>query len=277
MKFIYSIFLIVLGSINAFAQLLHTEEAELRFDTYGDSYALDLNKDGIADFDFTIEHESGSNFFDNKISIKPRGNNLVAFDANFPFGQFFCKQWNSEEPIERSKGLWTSNKQVISQMIAYPENAIDLSERGNWDGSEGQYLGVSIEIDGQQHFGWILLNAETSFRSSFEILEYDFNPSPNEEIIAGHRGIEISVPEPEAPEEWGIFFHQDQDLIEINATENQLDDTDFYICTVRGRGILSGSLDPIMSISTAEWAAGYYFMFLESPKRGKAVIKFIVY
>lgn len=243
----------------------------------GDTYVLDINNDGTSDFIFNLSEYATANSFDGKITAEPLGNNtILAIPDDSLAGIFYPNRLDAGDFIGSNGPMCDEQEQFMS-VFMYCECCCP-GERlaGQWNGANDNYLGVSVELNGQHYYGWVRFDAMTKYDTYLTVKEYGLAEVPNTPIPAGYKGLALSVPEPEAPEEWGIFFEPQNELIRIDASNNQLDETEYYICSMLGQKIAQGEISPQMTISTNTWRAGYYFMYLNSPTLGEAVIKFLV-
>jgi hypothetical protein len=261
------------------AQVAWTDVApDLTFSNDGDIYSLDMNNDGITDFVFHLSEYSTSNSYDGMITIEALGNNTVLALPDDSFANvFYPNRLDFGNVIDSDGGMCSEQEQFMSVFMQCECCCPQERLAGEWNGATDHYLGLSVAVNGDNYYGWALLDAMSKYDTYLTIKEYAIAEIPNTQIPAGYKGMSLSVPEPDAPEEWGIFFQPQNELILIDASNNELADTDYYICSANGQKIAVGEITPLMTISTYTWRAGYYFMYLNSANLGEAVIKFLVH
>lgn len=256
------------------AQVTHTLfQPALHFSNNGDQCLLDLNQDGINDFSIHLskgaEESSGSGM----ISIEVLGEHQILStphptedDLFFPvvLQEFDQVGWSSSFSKQQHQALIT-----VSNATAH----LPVAESGHWKGISSGYLGVMLNVDGDYFYGWIELVVDAQHELSFELKGMGVASKPNSAILAGDLGKTVGVPVVE-PEEWGVFFEYGR--IVVDATKNQLEGTQYYICSTEGKKLKAGDITPYMIIPTQEWGQGYYFMFLHNEEIGGVVIKFFV-
>jgi hypothetical protein len=145
-----------------------------------DSYKLDLNHDGIADFTIlnTSYHNTSTWFY--RLSEKAaQGNAVVASSrgqqelaealyhgARIPAGHAFYHQ-----------------PALLASAVYNPGGTFS---GGNWVNVQDRYLGLKFQIKGKTHFGWARLNVAVHGTSVTGTLTgYAYETIPGKPIIAG--------------------------------------------------------------------------------------------
>jgi hypothetical protein len=146
-----------------------------------DSYKLDLNHDGIADFTIlnTSYHNTSTWFY--RLYEKAAEGNAVEASISHTFQQ------------ELAKGLIRGTR--IPHHAFYPKAAMLASalfnpggtfSDGNWVNVDGRYLALRFEINGRTHYGWARLNVTVHGTSvSGTLTGYAYETIPNKPIKAG--------------------------------------------------------------------------------------------
>ena len=76
----------IIFSVSANAQIVYTDvNPDVTYNTNGGVYALDLNNDGITDFDITFTTATISAGTNKYIRITPLGANKVGNDLSYPY------------------------------------------------------------------------------------------------------------------------------------------------------------------------------------------------
>lgn len=152
---------------------------------------LDLNKDGVADFEFTLKYGRTSYFYDSL--------NVCAAQCGLPNNQVVAKKGN---PFVYASALMRGAKigpsadfssDLIGVMIEaslgdFLSSHTDRKVLGKWGNDpQNRYLGVKFLINGQTHFGWVRLAVTSDKLLSIAgtITGYAYETIPNKPILAG--------------------------------------------------------------------------------------------
>lgn len=150
------------------------------------SVSVDLNRDGIPDFSFSIDNyfvESRSV----RISISPlQGGAVLGAPAErAPFYASALVRGAKIGPSARfsSKGF----AEVEKSFLPYTPSQYVRNLYGDWGGNQAnRYLGVKFLIKGQTHYGWVRLSVNSaSYPMSATITGYAYETIPNKPIVAG--------------------------------------------------------------------------------------------
>jgi hypothetical protein len=143
----------------------------LRVYQWGFGYKLDLNGDGIADFELmnsTFAH--GGNAF---VAPVVHGNKVVGF-GSYASALVPGVSVGSGGPFaHRAHGTF---------MARWNDSSGYVSSRGPWKNSRNRYLGLKFLVNGETHFGWARLSI------SFNIMVltgYAYETIANKAIVAG--------------------------------------------------------------------------------------------
>jgi Secretion system C-terminal sorting domain len=147
------------------------------------TYQLDLNNDGISDFQLYQFHwidlcpvPRHSSY----VSVSPLGSNKVACEST-SIG--IC-------PLALANGV------VIQNNNWYSTSGLKLEEHltgcsgtlqytcSNWYLATDKYLGLKLIVGSNTYYGWVRLDV-AQFGTSFTIKDYAYNSIPNQPILAG--------------------------------------------------------------------------------------------
>ena len=147
---------------------------------------IDLNHDGINDFDVSSYYFSGIGY----LSVRPAftGNRIVSTPTH-------C------DPDEHPNAAALNLGKTIGPGLPFQADANCMayaadgeSYGGSWLFVKGKYLGLMFLIDGKPHFGWARLNMiYFGYESTGELLGYAYETIPNKPIIAGDEGTATDV------------------------------------------------------------------------------------
>ncbi len=157
--------------------------------SYGGSYSLDLNHDGISDFVFNWRGMGmGKRCHSHTINltVQPTGSNGVA-------GYGSASRLGSGPLIGPQQ---TFSGSLMAWIFFWGTGVRPNQNRGggNWyyfyNGSREGYLGLKFSIHGQTHYGWARLNVFTNWNApalTVAMLGYAYETIPNKPIIAGKK------------------------------------------------------------------------------------------
>jgi hypothetical protein len=143
------------------------------------NYFLDLNKDGLDDFQITSYEFSDEG--EVQVFALP-GNRMVA--VSFPCGP------RSDSPAATP----LQGGAVIRQGKPFQHDATCMAfslygANGPWFLKQDHYLGFAFNIDGKEHFGWARLSlGRFAFNHTATITGYAYETIPGKPIIAGDEG-----------------------------------------------------------------------------------------
>jgi len=143
---------------------------------------FDLNSDGVDDFGFRN--------YNGTMSLVPLGNNAAAADSEWQSGHLNYLPMSTGALIAEllsSPFVWdTAEDELVSYMMHDPSG--EVIGIGPWRGVTDGLLGISFEIDGQTHYGWVRMTDDSE--TAFVVRDWAFETQPGFGINAG------VVPEP---------------------------------------------------------------------------------
>ncbi|MGA7219052.1 MAG: hypothetical protein WBX38_12085 [Candidatus Sulfotelmatobacter sp.] len=156
--------------------------------------SLDINHDGINDFEFDNFFSFGSADLTVKGAVPGRG------------GAFVVGQSDYASPVMRGADIGSSARFSPSSASVGVEKGMHVgysnqTVEGPWGGNpKNRYLGVRFRIDGQIHYGWVRLTVLTQPTGTWSatITAYAYETVPNKAIKAGtaeEPKAELEVPE----------------------------------------------------------------------------------
>lgn len=156
-----------------------------------ETFTLDLNHDGIADFSFSNTKGTSWDF----LTIFPtKSANRVWGDKTGDFGLFrYASALAAGVQVGPNQQLAPGNK-----LMAHSSSA---SCKGPWGNQTNRYLGLKFIIKGKAHYGWARLTVACSNGTVTATLTgYAYETIANKPIITGKtKGPEESSIEPPSP------------------------------------------------------------------------------
>jgi len=262
---------VMIYSASSYAQIVYTDinPDVVRSCTFtggcGTAYTVDLNNDGINDF-----------------TLAPRfrtftcGNcrNLAAVfaDRDSAIIRSTAQSWIADtvrgyalNTLIDSSLEWTNNLHVLSSITSNCQ--ICPSGRGNylvrppasgpWTNVSGKYLGLKIQVGSDFYYGWIKLGvAIASYTVSITVMEYAYNSTPNQPILAGQKPI-TGIIGNEFASSINLFPNPANNHLTIDLGNNN-QKVDVAISDINGKIIYSTTAAQQLEVNTTDFAAGMY-------------------
>lgn len=156
----------------------------------GQPALIDLNNDGIADFQVSTTHQlistrSGFRSVSFKLNVSPKNASNAIWGANgsasaLPAG----KKVGPSGKLKLGKQFMASQKfESTSYFGSYIYRA---SSNGQWPQTTRLYLGLRFIIQGQIHYGWARLNVTAAASEMYGAVNgFAYETEPNKPIITG--------------------------------------------------------------------------------------------
>lgn len=216
---IITTFTLLLCLINQFvkAQIIYTDIRDVVLSAAGSTYPLDLNNDGVVDFNLSI---SGKTYKSQKCgtitvlaaSISTLGQNKVLTNQLPKDNTNYPTVLNLNSSISSSSITWKGGGSLI--LISHNNVNCDfqclpneygggcdyvwhLSTEGQWGYTTDKYLGLQIRSGGKDYYGWVRLSTLSYYggQGSLTIKDYAYNASLSQLILAGQVATEyITTP-----------------------------------------------------------------------------------
>lgn len=166
------------GSKEANSQILYTDISPDDVTTVGDTYLLDLDNDGTADFEFNLIIYTGNP--GNVIRVRGNGNNAVSHDPAIDpwLSYYYARALYSGDNIGASL---TFKSQVI-----LGTHYSDGNDFGNWVGKTDRYLGLKLAVNSNTYYGWARLSIDAEC-ASLTVSDYAVDTLANQTILAGDK------------------------------------------------------------------------------------------
>ena len=153
------------------------------------SYSLDMNKDGIYDFTFSISHTIGrcalccSPHYNNTVRVSLGGINAIINTATTA-GAALALDSNA---VINSSAHWSD----VSVKFIYDVQSCSCGTTyvaGFFPPSVFKYLAVRFVKGTDTYYGWVKLAALDIYgMGALSVSEYAYNSSPNQPILAGQK------------------------------------------------------------------------------------------
>jgi hypothetical protein len=165
----YSVFAgVVLASAHeAKSQVIYTDVMPDTIMTMNNpDYFMDLNEDGIQDFEFFVHEGNYSYIYADVSALNPGGGIVAGYHAlNFPYGN------------------------TIGANLALASWDFGLGYICNWGcsmGGDDNFIAMRIDVSGEAHYGYVKFQRITDeYPGQYEIYEFAVNGTPGEAIHSG--------------------------------------------------------------------------------------------
>ncbi len=173
------------------AKVVYTS-ANIQVGPGSNSYQLDANNDGIANFTIYnflsrstgCQKDAPENFFDH-LEVYPASGSYVVLDAPWAAalshgsaigpGQSFGSSGTNMATVR-----WTFQERIGGDCELFREIA------GPWVNVTNLYLGLKFQINGETHYGWAQLSVQASFEYvAARLVGYAYETTPGKAIAAG--------------------------------------------------------------------------------------------
>lgn len=223
----------------------------------GTRFLLDLNGDGTTDYEISNDGVfSGVNpgttarvYTENSQSILGTngGNNY-----NYPFAL------SEGETIDENATTWITNPnyQTLNWMGCAYTNS-------QWcDGQVDKYLGLRINVDGNQHYGWVRMDIPAD-ASSITIKDFAFNTVAGEAILAGQS---LSVQDNNF--EGFIQFVDNEHILNLQSKATFIDNVSIF--NIKGQNVIQTEINNTKgSINLANLSKGMYLAIVSIEGQNK--------
>jgi hypothetical protein len=141
---------------------------------------LDLNHDGIADFQFSNHLSVFSGGRNSTLKVLPQSQR----NAIWGTGTYASALAGGVE-IGANKHLQSFHNLMV-KMTTFSISFFSLRSKGPWADVTRRYLGLKFSIKGKIHYGWARLNVTVTLRGNFAVLTgYAYETEPNKAIVTG--------------------------------------------------------------------------------------------
>lgn len=159
----------------------------------GDSYNLDLNADGLADFVLRNTYRSSSSYRFWSLTAQAGDNGVIGTDHHRGFPAY-----DSALP----KGTKIGPKRIfysrLGRLASYYSGEGGPGWGGKWIDVKRQYLGLKLIVNGNVHYGWARMNVRVSMEPPISITGrltgYAYETMADKPIFAGDTGTQTPQP-----------------------------------------------------------------------------------
>jgi hypothetical protein len=270
----------VIGASQAQAQIYHTDVDPDKTVNVNDSFLLDLNNDGVMDFNLKVAQVNttsttyGMNIIANidYAMISPLNGNEVLAQSNYISYSSYSSgvaALNMNDEIKKTPNnsmYWTSSSygvlnadgdvKIMMGSVTYYSFDVDM---GFFKGVQDKFIGLKLKevVNGDTlvHFGWVRVDVAADAKS-LVVKEYGFEYHDEKTILAGASTSSLS----EAKLENVSTYLRNRELIVNNGNETEIQ---LRILDINGREVLNRELNEQSSqIDLSAQARGLYLVQL---------------
>jgi hypothetical protein len=174
----------MLAMVNiASGQIIYTDvDPDVMGTDDGAHYDLDLNNDGTVDFNFHIKSDGAGAV---KMSGAATSYNAIAGTYSSPYK--YPSVFELDDVIDDGLTWVSGGTQTMASSGYY------LNPYGNWFDQTDKYLGVRLNLSGNDHYGWVRLDVSADGHS-FTVKDYAYESASATSILAG-AGANVGVNE----------------------------------------------------------------------------------
>ena len=152
-------------------------EPDFVSDTLNPNYGLDLNNDGILDYNFSLWNDSWTDYL--LLRTTPNANNT--FIVGTPWYAITI-------PLDNGMEIGSTN------IISYENWGVftigncfagEPSCSYDWKDKNDKFLGLRFLINGETHYGWARMDVTSA--TQWVIKDYAYNATPNKPILTGQK------------------------------------------------------------------------------------------
>ncbi|PZR11019.1 MAG: hypothetical protein DI539_20900 [Flavobacterium psychrophilum] len=170
---------VALMSIAATSQIVYTDitdvSATVEAPNVSEFVSIDFNNDGTEEYNFRWDAFNGGMWFLH-ITFANNDDNQINRKEGSTSMETYVEPMNLNDAIS-SDSDWGNT---------YPEPFIGDSFDSNFQGLGDRYVGTKFTINGNVHYGWILVSFEDNFL--FTVKSYAYQSTPNTPLNAGETG-----------------------------------------------------------------------------------------
>lgn len=205
--------------------------------THLDGYYLDFDDDGINEFFFIEQIQSGNTNYGSP--FVNYGALLLPFNSNSFVGSA-TSNVGFPTPIDSpslvgSSAMWQQNFGILANLRVVGSNTISL---GNWFGAEDKYVGLNFMISGKVHYGWIRLDVDI-LGKGFTVKDYAWEDEAETAIAVGDTGPPAQPSGVSVIEEPDVSIYSFNNTIFFNSTDIHLHNAIIEVLDLSGRLILN--------------------------------------
>ncbi len=188
-------------------QIVYTDVTDTTVTGNGASYDLDLNNDGSTDFSFNINTDGAGGV---KMFANALNDNAIAGKPG-SFGFIYPYVLDANDMIGPDLEWYGGLSQTMAS-TGYYDNPY-----GNWFGETDKYMGLRLDMGGDNHYGWARLDVSDDGKT-LTVKDYAYEAAAEMEIAAGASG-EVGINSPIA-NVMNVFTGEQQIFVQLNKDHN---------------------------------------------------------
>lgn len=230
------------------AQIIYTNvDPDVTGTDDGATYSLDLNNDATVDFKILVNSQGQGTV---KMSGEALGDNAIAGSYNAGYGYKYPYALDLNDVIDADL-YWNGGNGHTMASTGYFAGSY-----GHWFGETDKYMGLRLDIGGDNHYGWVRLDVSDDAHT-FVVKDYAYEATAEAQILAGDGSVGI---EPLVNTNIKVFASGKQIFVNFkNVSEGFIVVSDLEGRNLRAYDITSSA----MVLPMKNQAAGVYFVTVE--------------
>jgi hypothetical protein len=153
----------------------------------GEPASIDLNHDGIDDFQFQWLIAGYDHSFYGTLAVAPLTGGKVMGGHRGPMGPYASALLRGANigPSAQFSSSAAQGQLMIERSTGFVSASTRYVDYGQWTQVTNRYLGVKFLIKGQTHYGWVRLSVDNANRNTGTITAFAYETVANKKIAAG--------------------------------------------------------------------------------------------
>ena len=240
----------------------------------GADFLIDLNNDGINDFTFAPRAHGFScgNCSPNPVAILGTRDSALVISTAQSWIADTVGGFGLNKSMDSSLA-WTNAVHNLAQngegcmacTNGHGSHKVTQGITGNWQNVSGKFMGLKIKVGSDFYYGWIKLGVSiASYSVSITIMEYAYNSTPNQPVLAGQTTT-TGIFENSFASSVNLFPNPADDHLTINLGSNNKK-VDVTIADIAGKIVYTTTAYETnkIEVNTNEFAEGVYFVQIQS-------------
>lgn len=227
-------------------QIVYTDVADTTVTGNGASIDIDLNNDGTMDYNISILSNGGAGV---KMLADALNDNAIAGMAASPYIYPYALDANDMIGVDLE---WNGGPDQTMASTGYFQSAY-----GEWFGATDKYLGLRLDMAGDNHYGWARLDVSDDAKT-LTVKDYAYEATAETEIAAGATGtIGINAP---VENVINVFTIEHHIYVQLNKGFNGL----VTVSNLVGQQIKSAEITGSMTtVNLKDQPAGVYLVTID--------------
>ena len=281
----------LIGSTATYSQVAYTDiDPDIVLDKPDEIFGIDLDDDGLNDFNFFNESFTTTVFYSDLANVKAifvgafdsMQNGIVGstgyLSGGGGYSYFFPYVLDEDEVIGSFDNFYNDNYQTLAMEIDKFTSPFEPSHQGNWYyfyGAEvvNKFIGLRfVKADESLHYGWIRCSVIDSGRTLI-IHDYAYETTPNKQIIAGDTLSYVDINNSTTID--GVEIYSNNQIITIKSEKKYFSGSN--IVDMSGKVIITNNVESkFLEFDITQLPKGMYLVniFIDKKNFCKKIFKY---